>query len=172
MLKSSLFTLTACLCVGTAVASDKGLYVGGSIGEANTSFQDATVSLADSQGAYKGIVGFRLPAVLAFEADYLDFGKAADNGSHVKARALAGYVMYFLPIPVVDIYAKVGYANWKGEGTLSASYDKSQSDLAYGGGAQIGWGKVAVRVEYDKINASSPAKDLSMVSAGLTYTFL
>ena len=172
MLKPSLFFFAACLCAGTAAASgDKGLYLGGSIGEANTRFEDATVSVADSQGAFKGMVGFRLPALFALEADYLDFGKASENGSHVSARAFAGYLMYYLPIPLVDLYAKAGYANWKGEGELSTRLDKNQSDLAYGAGAQLGWGKVAVRVEYDKINASNPGRDLSMVSAGLTYTF-
>lgn len=164
--------MAALLAAPLAQAAEDGFYLGAGLGEANTKIQDASLSLKDTQGAYKIIAGFRPLDFVAVEANYVDFGKAAQAGNSAKSRAVDAFVVGFLPIPLVDIYGKLGYANWKiTPGISTADFKKSGSDLAYGGGVQMGFGGLSVRVEYEKFNASS-AQDLSLVSAGLTWTFL
>jgi hypothetical protein len=181
LLKKSALALLGALIAGSACAGDTGLYAGAGVGDASTSFATGGVSFSDSQAGYKGIVGFRLPVLFAAEVNYLDFGTAHGPDSRASTHAVAGYLLYFLPIPVVDIFAKGGYANWHGSGefagvsstfgggTSGGSFSKNESDLAYGAGAQVGFGKFAVRLDWDRINASRPANKLSLVTAGLTY---
>ncbi|MFT3906525.1 MAG: outer membrane beta-barrel protein [Steroidobacteraceae bacterium] len=165
-----LLATSAALANHVAAAADNGLYVGASMGAANTNF--SSVDLKDTQGAYKIIAGIRPLSLLAVEANYVDFGKARDNGNTAKSRAMDVFAVAFLPIPVLDVYAKLGYANWKVDsGVSSSDFKHSGSDLAYGGGIQFGLGSLSGRVEYEKFNVSS-GNNLSLISAGLTWTFL
>ena len=47
--------------------------------------------------------------------------------------------------------------------------DQTESDFAYGGGAQVQVERLAFRAEYERINSSVGQPNL--VSFGVTYTF-
>lgn len=183
IVKRSALAFTGVLLAGSAFAGDTGLYAGLGAGDASTSFDNGAISFSGSHTGYKGIVGFRLPVLFAAELNYIDFGTARGPDSRISTRAVTGDLLYFLPIPVVDIFVKGGYANWHGTGyfegvastfgggTSGGAFSRNESDLAYGAGAQMAFDKVAVRLDWDRINASRPADKISLVSVGLTYRF-
>lgn len=154
-----------------ALAADNGFYLGAGLGQANTKIDEAPLSLDDHHSAYKLIAGFRALDLLAVEANYVDFGKVGEATQTAHPRAVGVFAIGYLPIPIVDVYGKVGYANWKLRPEISAAdFKDNGSDFAFGGGLQLHWGSLAARVEYEKYQAKS-ADDLSLVSAGLTWTF-
>lgn len=159
-----------------AMAADNGIYIGGSVGQANVEVDDiAGLESADFKGddtGFKFIVGIRPLDWLAVEANYVDFGSPKDTvaGTQVKASgdAITGSVLGFLPLGPVDLFARAGLVSWD---TDVEGLDTDGTDLAYGVGAQFRVWSISVRAEYEKFDADE-FDDLSMFSIGATYTFL
>ena len=160
------------LAAGRADAVEHGFYVGGGLGQSDSGLRSGSVNYSDTDTGYKLIAGFRALSVLGFEVNYADLGTASTAGAHAKTKALDGFVMAFLPIPVVDIYAKLGVVSWQTDGSApNFSFSHSGSDLAYGAGVQMHFGPIAARLEYEGFDiqqASTP----TLLTLGVTYTFL
>ena len=77
-----------------------------------------------------------------------------------------------LALPLVDLFARVGYANWDSDLDAAgfASQKRDGSDPTYGAGAQVRLGSFALRFEYERFDFDDDSADL--VSIGFTYTFL
>jgi outer membrane immunogenic protein len=151
------------LAAGAAQADTTGLYVGAGITKAkvdNIFSRDLNI---DST-AWKAIVGFRPISLFAVEANYLDLGSetrsfAALGTAHADAKAFAAYGVGFLPIPLpmVDVYGKLGLARWKlsgNAGPTSSLFRISDdgTEFAWGVGAQAHFGNIAGRLEYEHFN--------------------
>jgi OmpA-OmpF porin, OOP family len=164
--------LALCLAARDATAVEHGFYLGAGLGQSDSGLRAGNVNYSDSDTGYKLIAGFRALKVLGFEVNYVDFGNASSAGSEAKTKALDGFVMAFLPIPLVDIYGKFGVVSWKTDASTPLfSLSHSGSDLAYGAGVQMQFGALAARLEYEGFDihqASTP----TFLSLGLTYTFL
>jgi len=177
MTKSIAIAVFLLAASGSALAADNGIYLGGSVGQANLKIDNlAGLSAADFDGndtAFKAIAGFRPFDWFAVEASYVDFGKPDDNvlGEHVKAQAdgVSAFAVGFLAIGPVDIFGKLGGINW--DSKVSGGIKDNGTDFAYGVGAQFRLLSLSVRAEYEGFNLSD-VDDLNMVSIGLTYTFL
>jgi Outer membrane protein beta-barrel domain len=165
------------LLAGTrTLAADNGIYLGVSVGQANVEIDDlAGLSGADFDGddtGYKFIAGIRPLDWLAVEASYVNFGEPEDTvlGTKVKADGdgISAFAVGFLPIGPVDLFAKVGLISWDSK---LAGFDEDGTDLAYGVGGAFRFLGLAVRAEYEIFDAED-VEDLSMVSIGVTYTFL
>ena len=175
--------LTAWAACGSALAADNplGFYVGAGLGVGNTSF-NFTQSY---QFAWDALAGIRPNRYLGAEVQYLDFGNPTPDqlfhfGEHT--HAVSAFGVGYLPLPwlgrEIDLFGKLGVAQLWGPHAVSVATPgeplrnmfntQSETDLAYGGGAQIHFGPFAVRAEYEQINASFG--NPSMFSVAVTWT--
>lgn len=162
-----------------AIAADNGFYVGVSVGQAGVEVTDdlSGLDLDDEDTGFKGIVGFRPLDFIGFELNYVDLGSPstdfAGTSVEISSTGLDVFVVGFITLPVVDIFAKVGFIAWDAElaspafGTVS----ESGEDLAYGAGVQLKFGSASVRAEYEIFDISD-LEDANMISLGFTWTFL
>ncbi len=167
---------------GAALAADNGFYLGGAIGSSNLEIDDiAGIDAADFEGddtGYKFIAGFRPLDWLAVEASYVNFGETDDDvlGTRIEAEAdgISAFAVGFLAAGPVDLFAKAGLISWDSKLSvrgIDVSDDADGTDLAYGVGAQIRLLSLGVRAEYELFDVDD-VEDLSMISLGVTYTFL
>jgi opacity protein-like surface antigen len=193
----------ACVVSTSAGASDLlGLYVGAGIGESTvrSDYGFDPYYPTDSHPhhtAYKVMAGIRPIPFVGAEAEYIDFGHPGGSDlfsgsddfsadSHPRAEVLSavGYV----PLPFLDVFAKVGVArletniNTYVSGTCSAidpgtrcgypvafRQTEHETKAAYGGGVQAHFLGLAVRGEYERISSTFGDPDAFTVSA--TWTF-
>lgn len=161
---------------GPALAADNGIYIGGSVGQANVEVDDLSgFTTADFKGddtGFKFIVGIRPLDWLAVEANYIDFGSPEDTvmGTKVKADGdgITASVVGFLPLGPVDLFARAGLISWD---TDVAGLSTDGTDLAYGVGAQFRVWSISLRAEYEIFDADE-IDELNMISIGATFTFL
>jgi hypothetical protein len=176
-MKSHAWVLAAPLALAAATAPafavDKGLYLGAALGQTESGLRDSNFNFKDRDQGYKLIAGIRMLGVLAVELNYVDLGVSSVGGARAKTKAADGFALVFLPIPLVDVYGKVGLVSWKTDASAPtlASFRRSGSDVAYGAGVQLHFGKVSARLEYEAFDAREAARP-NMLSLGATYTFL
>jgi OOP family OmpA-OmpF porin len=176
MRKHILAGLASALALVTlpAVAADNGIYLGASVGQSGLEIDDFDYD-ADATG-YKLIAGWRFIDWLAVEANYLDFGSGDDTVSGTKIETEADGISLsavgFLPIGPVDLFARVGAVDWSADISSSefGSGSDDGTDLTYGVGAQFRVWSLGIRAEYEMFDVSDA--DLSMISVGVTWTFL
>ena len=166
-----------------------GFYVGGAVGHARFDASAPYVSgFRENHSAFKVMVGLRPISLVGTELAYLDFGHPSHlNGiisTDVTMKGAAAFGMIYLPVPVVDIYAKGGLARL--QSTVSTTIvcppmtpciaiatpgPVSRTNLGFAGGvgAQVKVGSFGVRGEYERFNAAGGNPGL--FSVGLTWTF-
>lgn len=164
---------TAGLAFGAGQAQAQGipgvdLYVGAGIGQS-----DADVSLPDFDAkdfAWKVFAGVRAFSFAGAELNYVDFGKPSGGGLDLKYKAIAGYGVFYvpLPLPILDIYVKAGLA--RVDVNPSAAPNTDDTKFAYGAGLQLKFGSFAVRGEYEqyKVEDAKP----SLMTLGFSKSFL
>jgi OOP family OmpA-OmpF porin len=174
--------LTLALIGTTAQAADNGFYLGAGVSKAkvNDIFGSGSDLNLDNT-AWKAIAGFRPIDLFAVEANYMDLGSESRSfglgTAHADAKAFSAYAVGFLPIPVpfLDIYGKAGLARWDLKGNTSGvalvRFDDSGTELAWGGGAQVRFGSLAARLEYDNFDIRN-TDGVDLYTLGLTWTFL
>jgi opacity protein-like surface antigen len=196
------------LCAVSACASADnllGFYAGAGVGESTvrSDYGFDPYYPDDSHPhhtAWKVVAGIRPIPFVGAEAEYLDFGHPSSTDSyydhfnnsdleadsHPKAGILYG--VGYLPLPFVDVFAKVGVArletnlNTYTQGTCTginpdatcgapvlSRQEAWQTKVAYGAGVQTHFLGLAVRGEYERISSIYGDPDAFMVSA--TWTF-
>jgi opacity protein-like surface antigen len=161
-----------------ALAADNGFYLGGSVGQANTKADFGSLAnFNESDTGYKLYAGFRPIDLFAVEVAYVDFGSPSASIGPVRANAdtkgatAFGLVYLPLPIPLVDLYAKAGFARIDSKiDSSSFRLDRTDTNFAWGVGGQLNFGSLAVRAEYEKFKTDAGNPDL--VSIGVAWTFL
>jgi hypothetical protein len=180
-----------------------GLYIGGAVGQANVrldrSVSETAYGVSLRHTGWKAMVGIRPVRLLGAELDYWDFGSsnyagntfAPPNGPggtvatvHTKAAGTFGLLYAPIPIPMLDVFGKLGAARTQLDlnGRLLDVFcpagftncaviatRQTETDLAYGAGVQLKFGAAALRAEYERIDATFGAP--YMYSFGITYTF-
>lgn len=201
-----LFAVWFASFASTPVPADSllGPYLGAAVGESFTRSEDDTafnyyaVRFHQDDVAWKGFVGVRPLPFLGVEFAYVDFGNAHgppppstifgyfNDNSKQTATTLFGIGYLPLPIPLLDLYAKLGVARLHTDtqvsylpptcpanGNCTVPYTVRQNqwttNFAYGVGAQARFGSVGARAEYERISASSGSPDL--LSLGVTWNF-
>jgi hypothetical protein len=160
------------LCSGSAVAADNGLYIGASLAQTDSGVRSGNFNFKDRDSGYKFIAGFRPIDLFAVEMNYVNLGQPSVGAQQTSTTAVDGFFVAFLPIPVIDVFGKVGLVSWKTDASApSLSFRRRGSDLALGAGVQVNFGGFGARLEYESLNASEIAKP-SFISLGATYTFL
>lgn len=164
------FLLLILLALGAGAAhADNGFfYVGAGISK------DKLNGIGSSTGcclkdldntSWKAMAGFRPISLFAVEANYVDLGSQTTNFVDVSANAhyhaFAAYAVGFLPVPVpyLDVFGKVGLARWNSSGSTTVfpsgnqfSLSDNGTSFAWGGGAQVHFGNIGGRLEYESFN--------------------
>lgn len=163
---------------GFATAADNGVYLGGSIGRANVDVdEDLGFELDSDDNGFKAIVGIRPLDFLGFELNYVDLGNPQDTvgGFDIEAdtSGIDAFVVGFLPLPFMDLFAKAGLVSWDSKVSVDGVRvaNESGEDFAYGVGAQVRFGSIAVRAEYERFEIDN-LDDVNLLSLGVTWTFL
>ncbi len=174
-----LCTLLLALTTAGTASADSGFFAGGSVGSAATELDE----FDEDDFAWKAFGGFNFDLVvvdLAIEGGYVDFGSpGADIAGldyDVDLDALSGFGLVGLELGPLGVFAKAGVVSWDAEATIDGigSDDDSGTDPAYGVGARFSIGSVEIRAEYELFDIdveSADSSDLSMLSAGLVWTF-
>jgi outer membrane immunogenic protein len=181
------FTLLALLPCAAAHA-DSGFYLGGSVGNATTEFDSDDIEFDEDDFAWKGYGGFNFDIVvvdLAVEAGYVNFGSpggtvnvpgvgSVDAGTDIDA--LTGFGLVGVELGPIGVFAKAGLISWDAEASIDniGDLDESGTDPAYGVGARFSLGSIELRAEYEMFDIDvdgTDSSDLSMLSAGLVWTF-
>jgi hypothetical protein len=181
-----LAVLTACFATGAAVAADNGVYLG--LGAEASDF-NIEGALDNTDKGLKLVGGIRLLDSFGLELNYADHGKATvpsgivcaaivgqncPDTSRVSAKTTAAYAVAFLDFPVLDLFAKAGLARMDGRLTTpnqpDFSFKDTDTDLAWGVGAQAHFGSLGARAEFEQFKLFG--EELRAFSLSLVYTFL
>ena len=192
------------LCAASSALADNplGLYVGFGAGtsqiENNNGYYDPagfSGSFHDHDAAWKVIAGLRPISIVGAEIEYIDFGNAGGNsgyfhgnydfdvGAHPKATVLFAMGYLPLPLPLLDVYGKLGFAHLQTDNIYLVSacgangncpfsvsrFDQENNRVAYGAGVQARVQDFAFRGEYERI--SSSYGDPATLMLSLTWTF-
>jgi hypothetical protein len=195
-----------------------GMYVGGAVGQSelrgdlnsfNCGFFSCSgipsPSFARHATGWEVMAGIRPLPFLGTEAAYIDFGSsgttsvainstatfpgiAVSGATHPTATALFAVGYLPVPLPYLDIFAKVGVAELRSNinftGNLGycarpavcdpitgvqSSLNGTHTRPAYGAGLQMKLGSFAIRATYERISANTG--DPSLLSLGLSWGF-
>ena len=180
----SLLLSVPLLAPGAALAADNGFYVGLASSDVSSNYDLGGLvgGDADDDRGFKGIVGFRPLDSFAIEANYVDLGETiaplsvspacigCPTEAQIDSQAVSVSAVGLFALPLVDLFARVGYTRWESETRIIASQETEGSDPTYGAGAQFRVGSFALRFEYERFEFDDDDADL--VSVGFTYTFL
>ena len=174
-MRMKLAALLVCLCIpaGAALGDDTltGFYVGGDVGQSKERFNDTIFDVTASDTGYKVTAGFRPLDIVAGEVNYVSFGRANGGVNYADTDGIGVSGLLFLPIPLIDVYGRVGLFNWRVDANSPGdSFHRTGSDLAYGAGAGAHWGNLGARLEFEKFQVAG-AKTLQLDTAGVTWTF-
>lgn len=166
--------LIALLGCGSAMAADNGIYVGGSLGQANVEIDEGPIHIDGDDLGFKVIAGLRPLDWLGIEANYVNFGEIDDEGIEIDGDGISAFAVGFLTAGPVDLFAKAGLISWDSSvgvkgGPNFAGFDGT--DFAYGVGAQFRVWSFSIRAEYEKFDLDD-IDDVNMISVGFTFTFL
>ncbi|HEX7417384.1 MAG TPA: hypothetical protein VF315_04945 [Steroidobacteraceae bacterium] len=172
-------SVLATVTVSSVPAADRGLCVSAGVTQAARREIGRVSGLDLSDTRYKIIAGVRPLDVFAVEATYVDLGSATTPAGQLDAapahpHAVAAYGGVFLPMPLVDRYAKGDVARWKvsGQSTPVAPLRRDDADtqLADGAGGPLSADGVAARPEYAQFDVSY-VSNVSRYSPAATYAF-
>jgi hypothetical protein len=166
----TLILITALALGTTAARADNAFwYVGAGVGSNSWSINVAAEGIPAPPGyggfpadlnttSWKAYGGVRPLKWLAGELDYIDLGTGSGRFvPDVHGKAVGAYAVGFLPIPVVDVFGKVGVARWQLNGTVIesargptyASPSSTGTGFAWGIGVQAHISMVGARLEYE-----------------------
>ena len=169
-----------------------GLYVGGGVGESHVR-NDSLSGFVENHTGWKALVGIRPIPFLGAEIEYTDFGHPGASGVTVapgltynvdasqKATSAFGLIYMPLPLPLVDLYGKVGISRLRSNinatcvtpatcgANPSFSTETTDTRAAYGLGVQVKVFALGIRGEYERIQSSSGSPDLYSLIG--TWTF-
>jgi OOP family OmpA-OmpF porin len=157
-----------------AAAADNGFYLGAGLTKSEFDADElGSDSLDDS--SFKVIAGFRPLDWLAVEANYIDIGSEDDGTFSLDARAITVSGLFIAEVGLIDLYARLGMANWKLDASISGVGSASDDgwEPTYGVGVGAHFGSVGVRAEYEQFKLGDDYDaDVNTVSLSFTYTFL
>ncbi len=138
-----------------------GLYAGAGLMRANVNNVLGT-GFDVHNTSFKALAGLRL-SLLGAEVDYYHLGSQSRSlgnlgSAQAHARAFGAYLVGYLPIPlpIVDVFGKLGLDRWQLSGDSANPslfrFSDSGTQLAWGVGAQAHFGHLMGRLEYERLN--------------------
>jgi len=164
-------TLSLAAVAPQAAAADNGFYLGAGI--TDTKFDAGGEDITLDDNSFKLIAGWRPLDFLAVEANYIDLGSDSEAGLEVDASAITVSGLLLAEIGIVDLYARVGFANWNVDVSgFGVSDSQDDWEPTYGAGVGLHFGSIGARLEYETFNAGDFDADVNTLSLSVTYTFL
>lgn len=153
-------------------------YVGASFIQTDSEFDVALDNFDPDDSGYKIFGGFNFIRFVGVEASYRDLGTFQESGmtSSVDADIEAFDVSArgMLPLGLVTLFARAGYANISFDGTLDVGgsvtdFNEDDWELFYGVGIEFGIGShFGIRAEWETYDVDD---DLNSLSAGAYFRF-
>ncbi len=181
----------AAVSMGSVAHADAtGIYAGLAVGESRTDFANDLNDFFDGKDtAFKIFGGYRILDWVGVEASYVDLGEITQRGDQpgftrfrLEEAGFGAFGVLYWNLAPVDLFVKGGLVlsqvhvrGTSSSGPFLFTFDDTDSstDLAFGAGGQVRFGKLAVRLEYEHFDldpgAGFDAPDL--ISLGATYTF-
>ena len=199
MLAVSFGILTATTGSYAIAENALGFYAGAAVGESQVDTGSGGVAaigspdhFKENHSAFKIMAGIRPLATLGAEVAYFDFGHPSGTlggtPADVSMKGVSAFAVLYLPVPLVDIYLKAGAARLQSSinGTVSQACpggsvpicppptapfheDRTNTNFAGGAGAQMKFGSLGVRAEYERF--TTVEGNPGLVSLGLIWTF-
>ena len=195
--RAALALLVALGAAPTAGATDLlGLSIGAGVGQTTVNVDRVADSyplgFSEHDHGWKGYVAMRAVKILGVEVEYVDFGHPHATIGNIRAdgtvRGAAAFGMVFLPLPVVDLYAKAGFARLQSTATGVARplpvdicffardaagcpfrIDRTDTRVAYGVGVQLALTALVVRAEFERFASSVGDPNLASLSLGWRF---
>jgi hypothetical protein len=164
-----------------------GFYAGGAFGQASVEAGTPTFgSFKKDHSAYELMAGLRPIAPIGVEVEYLDFGHPSGTvggwPTDLSMKGTAAFALMYLPLPLLDLYAKAGVARLQSRLTTVTTFtctpanpgcnvfrvESTDSHLAAGVGVQVKLGSWTVRGEYAGFSVAGGKP--SLTSIGLMWT--
>jgi hypothetical protein len=162
----------ALLVVATSVAhaDDTGFYLAGSIGASHVQYDASTFDVGSNEVGYQFAAGFRPLPILSAEFDYVGFARAFNGIDYADTYGLGLFALGYLPIPVVQVYGKLGIVDWRTTAhSPNLSFHRTGADVAYGAGLGTSWGRLGARLEFESFNVAH-ASAMELTSIGLVWS--
>ena len=112
-------------------------------------------------------VGMRVIGILGVEFGYIDLGSIGTSTSEIEVDGWTLSGALYLPIPVVDVYARGGYI--RADVTASTLTDSSENKGFGGVGAGIKLGPVNAFVEWDRYFLDPNDVDATKLGVNLIF---
>ena len=190
-MKKMLLGIALGLVSASAVAQDKGWYVGGALGQVKAKdfcngLSGGSVSCDDTDTTVKALGGYQFSRNFAIEFGAMDAGSVEARGPGgrltVETAIAEATAVGILPVSeTFSLFGKFGLYTSAVETTaatflLNGTERKTNNDLTFGVGASwVFMPKFALRAEwqrYSKIDAGDLGKsDADVISLGLVYRF-
>jgi OOP family OmpA-OmpF porin len=169
-------TLSLAALAPQASAADNGFYLGAGITQTEFDVDDIGSGELDDN-SFKLIAGFRPLDWLAVEANYIDLGGESGDGVTLDTTAITLSALAIAEVGVIDLYARVGMANWNADVEIDGvgDFDDDGWEPTYGVGIGAHFGSLGVRAEYEMFKADlfdDLETDINTLSVSFTYTFL
>ena len=174
------FTATA------AEAADNGIYAGLSLGRTKIDLRDPEPSVNDKDTGWKLFAGVRPLDWLGAEVSYFDLGKLTQQFAgtsdisdyRLEQSGFDAFGVAYFNVANVDFFAKAGVARWTSKSSFTGIGGPIRDtdhgiDFAWGVGAQLRFGSLAARLEFERFEINErPQNHSQMISVGLSWTFL
>jgi hypothetical protein len=156
--------------IPAAQADDTGFYVAGSIGESRVQYDASTFHASTNSVGYQVAAGFRPLPVVSGEFDYTGFARAFSGINYADTYGVGLFVLGYLPIPVVQVYGKIGLVDWRTSAhSPDLSFHRTGANVAYGAGLGTSWGRLGARLEFETFDVPR-ASSMELASIGLVWS--
>lgn len=170
--------VAAALGMSAAYAASPGGYVGLSGMQSRFDSDNFDVEDVDEEDTgWKLYGGYRFTPNFALEGGYTRFGQAEAPSAAVggpfeaDAKAFSAFGVGIFPVGPVDLFLKAGAARIDADGNVGAVFFQDKEiEFAYGAGAQVNFGMLGLRAEYEKFD-TDVIGDLDVISIGFVLNF-
>jgi hypothetical protein len=153
-----------------AQADDTGFYVAGSLGASHVQYDASTFYASTDSVGYQVAAGFRPLPVVSGEFDYTGFARSFKGINYADTYGVGLFALGYLPIPVVQVYGKVGLVDWRTSAhSPDLSFHRTGADVAYGAGLGTSWGRLGARLEFESFDVAH-ASSMEFTSIGLVWS--
>ena len=166
---AALFALSVA-AMPAAHAQNTGFYLAGSIGASHVQYDASTFYVGSNDVGYQAAVGFKPLPILSGELAYVGFPRAFQGINYADTYGLGAFALGYLPIPVVQIYGKLGVVDWRTTAhSPDLSFHRTGADVAYGAGLGTSWGRLGARLEFESFDVAH-ASAMELTSIGLVWS--
>jgi len=172
-------TIAVALLLFLTPAAWAGAYVGASLGQSDSTVVGGTSSVSGDNSSWKILGGYTFMKFVAVEGSYRNLGGINDTigttSFDTEISSLDVFGVGILPLGKVDVFAKLGFSRIELSATIDdqafpapITVSTNENELAYGVGVSMGFGRAAIRLEYETF---ATTETLNMFSAGAVFKF-